>query len=562
MRFLFKLCLVIVAAIAALAAPLHAQSAQQEGFENTTEILDTGILFAIGAREAEQALRSSFGWPTFQEGFVDQVYFRFDPDGYARFSPNPRLDENVFEVVCAGASTACRAQKDHLQIGLTATNQIQLLIQGHTPQDRFFVADETTELPLPPSVLEPLEPRMESLLAAGGNLIIKREKEVINTISLAGLSPVMTYLRWVANAQDSRVFPRGWPVPATASAAQTNALTQPDLWQSPASGTRVTQTTFQNQQNAGLTGIDNFSTEGRNQQTVGSRDFRAQDGTAIQGSGAFGTSTDQSVDFGVNGSDFPNDQNFQALQASISALQAELARLKNQPQVRPDTETQSLSSDPQSVSEVQIRPSIQADYTNKTLADFQMSEIDPQNSVGSIGSVGSSQDLISILNRLAVMEARILRFESDLAKFTHLVDNQLSELREIEAKTNPGSMELNNSAEFAEGLEPTDATSPLEKLLLQRLGNGENLSEDQLSKLEISAKEPTTATDQEALIRQLLQRLEQSEPAANPEFNATSGGSETAAASENGQTQTIVESEGFVTLSDYINQILNSDTAN
>ena len=106
MRFLFKLCLVIVAAIAALAAPLHTQSAQQEGFENTTEILDTGILFAIGAREAEQALRSSFGWPTFQEGFVDQVYFRFDPDGYARFSPNPRLDDNVFEVVCAGASTA------------------------------------------------------------------------------------------------------------------------------------------------------------------------------------------------------------------------------------------------------------------------------------------------------------------------------------------------------------------------------------------------------------------------------------------------------------------------
>jgi len=66
-----------------------AQSVDAEAEESSTAILDTSIPFAIGAREGEQTIRSSFGWPTFQEGFVEGVYFRFDPDGYARFSASP-----------------------------------------------------------------------------------------------------------------------------------------------------------------------------------------------------------------------------------------------------------------------------------------------------------------------------------------------------------------------------------------------------------------------------------------------------------------------------------------
>ncbi|MEC8574047.1 MAG: hypothetical protein VXZ09_10465, partial [Pseudomonadota bacterium] len=81
-------------------AQVQAPPRGPEVFASENAILDTSLPFAIGAREAQQALRGSFGWPTFQEGLVEGVYFRFDPDGYARFSPSPRLDTDVFEVIC------------------------------------------------------------------------------------------------------------------------------------------------------------------------------------------------------------------------------------------------------------------------------------------------------------------------------------------------------------------------------------------------------------------------------------------------------------------------------
>ena len=183
--------------------------AQTQPVVNTTKILDTSVLFAIGAREAEQVLRGSFGWPTFQEGFVEDVYFRFDPDGYARFSISPRLDEDVFEVICAESSTACIAQKLSLRIGLTQNNAIHLQIDGISPNDRLFLSDRTNELPLPNSVLEPLDARLEALFAAGGDLIVTREVETIPVISLAGFSEVTNYLRWVAPGQDPLPFPLG-----------------------------------------------------------------------------------------------------------------------------------------------------------------------------------------------------------------------------------------------------------------------------------------------------------------------------------------------------------------
>ena len=187
---------------------------------NTVQIIDTSVLFAIGAREAEQAIRGSFGWPTFQEGYVDQVYFRFDPDGYARFSPSPRLDEDVFEVVCAQSATACIARKGNMQVGLSQDGRLIVQLDGLIPQDRFFLRDRNSEIPLPPSILEPLDFRMESLLYSGDHLVVKREAETLQETSLAGLLAVGTYLRWVAYNQSAEVFPRGWPVPSPAAIDQ------------------------------------------------------------------------------------------------------------------------------------------------------------------------------------------------------------------------------------------------------------------------------------------------------------------------------------------------------
>ncbi len=233
-----------------LAAPFKAiaQVNNQPGVEESTAILDTAVLFAIGAREAEQAIRGSFGWPTFQEGFVEGVYFRFDPDGYARFSPSPRLDEDVFEILCAEASTACVAKKGVMDVGLTAAGQVQIKINGITPNDSFYVSDRKSELPLPPSVFGPLDPRLEALLAGGGELIVKREVETVQSVSLAGFSAVATYLRWVAQRQSPRVFPRGWPVPAQSQNQFVSGLTQPNQWVSPNVGPQAVETTWHNRQ--------------------------------------------------------------------------------------------------------------------------------------------------------------------------------------------------------------------------------------------------------------------------------------------------------------------------
>lgn len=211
----------------------HSASAQGVANENpevSTAILDTSIPFAIGAREGEQTIRGSFGWPTFQEGFVEGVYFRFDPDGYARFSSSPRLDEDVFEVRCQNAATICVAKKDGLEIGLTAQGRPQLRISGITPGDTFFISDRKNELPLPNTILGPIDQRLETLLSSGGDLIIRRELETLQTLSLSGFSAAVTYLRWVAQNQASFVFPRGWPAPSQQASPKRNGLTLPDVW--------------------------------------------------------------------------------------------------------------------------------------------------------------------------------------------------------------------------------------------------------------------------------------------------------------------------------------------
>jgi len=204
-----------------------AQDGTNDRVESSIAILDTSIPFAIGAREGEQTIRGSFGWPTFQEGFVEGVYFRFDPDGYARFSKSPRLDEDVFEVICQAGSTNCVAKKNSLEIGVSDQGQPYLNIVGLTADDHFFLSDRKTELPLPQSVVGPLDQRLETLLSSGGDLIIRRELETLQTLSLSGFSATVTYLRWVGQNQSSFVFPRGWPTPSQQTGGQVNAQSTP-----------------------------------------------------------------------------------------------------------------------------------------------------------------------------------------------------------------------------------------------------------------------------------------------------------------------------------------------
>lgn len=207
--------------------------APEDSFASENAVLDTSILFAIGAREARQELRGAFGWPTFQEGLVDGVYFRFDPDGYARFAPSPRLDTDVFEVICRPRTLVCMGRKDNLQITLNSRGQVQLEIANITENDQFVLADGISELPLPPSILQPLEPRFELLLASGGEMLVRRNDNNVYRVSLAGFGAVVPYLRWVAAQQDYTVLPRGWPVPNASVGHDSPGLTQTTAWQSP-----------------------------------------------------------------------------------------------------------------------------------------------------------------------------------------------------------------------------------------------------------------------------------------------------------------------------------------
>lgn len=224
--------------IGAVAPPLAAQTqdtvtAPEDSFSLEAAILDTATPFAVGAHEARQELRGAFGWPTFQEGLVEGVYFRFDPDGYARFSPTPRLDVDVFEVICRPRTHVCMARKGAMTLTLASTGQVQIALENIAEGDQFSVAEGISELQLPGSILQPLEPRLELLLSSGGDLVVRRGQKEVDRISLKGFAAVSAYLRWVASQQDYSVLPRTWPIPNAAPAPTSATLTQTPSWQSP-----------------------------------------------------------------------------------------------------------------------------------------------------------------------------------------------------------------------------------------------------------------------------------------------------------------------------------------
>ncbi len=230
----------VLAAALMMASPAVPQSVgsdatiePQDSFASENAILDTSVLFAIGATEARQSLRGAFGWPTFQEGLVSGVYFRFDPDGYARFSPSPRLDTDVFEVICRPRTYSCMGRKPGLSVLRTTRGEIQLQFDEVLEGDAFFVSEGISEIQLPNRILQPLSFQLETLLSSGGELVVRRGGNEISRVSLQGFTAVATYLRWVAAGQDYTVMPAGWPVPQQLETGAQAPVTRPTSWNSP-----------------------------------------------------------------------------------------------------------------------------------------------------------------------------------------------------------------------------------------------------------------------------------------------------------------------------------------
>lgn len=224
---------VITGATAIYAQTEPSANVAEAAFASENAILNTAIPFAIGAREARQSLRGAFGWPTFQEGLVEGVYFRFDPDGYARFAPTPRLDSDVFEVICRPRTYSCMGRKGPLSVILNTRGQLQLKIDGVANGDTFFVSEGVSEIQVPERILQPLDIQLETLLSTGGELIIRRGENEMNRVSLTGFYAVISYLRWIVAKQDYSVLPRGWPVPNAAGDTAASTMTQTSAWNSP-----------------------------------------------------------------------------------------------------------------------------------------------------------------------------------------------------------------------------------------------------------------------------------------------------------------------------------------
>ena len=233
-------CLATLTCASTVLAEGHETTSAEDVFLPENAILDTSILFAIGAREAQQELRGSYGWDTFQEGLVEGVYFRFDPDGYARFSPNARLDSDLFEVLCRPRTLNCVARKGSFSVTINAQGMLQLSIEGVAAGDQFFISDLVNEIELPDRILQPLDATFENVLAVGGDLIVRRGQNETQRVSLIGFSAVVSYLRWILAEQDYLALPRNWPVP-NGTTAETTTLTAPDAWRNVAVGASTAQ---------------------------------------------------------------------------------------------------------------------------------------------------------------------------------------------------------------------------------------------------------------------------------------------------------------------------------
>ena len=229
---LLSIAVLLGAGVAAYGQSAEVAPSGAQAFAPENAILNTAIPFSVGAREAQQNLRGSFGWATFQEGLVKGIYFRFDPDGYARFSPSPRLDTDVFEVICRPRSYACMARKGPMSLTITPTGQVQVKLDEATASDEFFLNDGFAELQVPPRVLGTLDAQLETLLSSGGTLIARRNGTDVEEVHLSGFPVVTAFLRWVSARQDYAVLASDWPIP-DAGGANPSTLTQPASWLAP-----------------------------------------------------------------------------------------------------------------------------------------------------------------------------------------------------------------------------------------------------------------------------------------------------------------------------------------
>ncbi len=195
-------------------------------------IVDTSIKFSTGAREHFVSARGPYGLPSFQQGFVENMHYRIDPDGGALFSRDPRLRKGVIEIECDGSAASCVAQKGMIRLSVDAEGRASLSLEPGYESDDIYVGygefvpeninDNWKKLNLSLSMVT------ADYLADYSQLAVARDGKLVEQVSLDGFDVVEAYLKWVragqpeneAEGSQDNLTDKSTPKPASEGAAE------------------------------------------------------------------------------------------------------------------------------------------------------------------------------------------------------------------------------------------------------------------------------------------------------------------------------------------------------
>ncbi|HEX2526663.1 MAG TPA: peptidoglycan-binding protein [Geminicoccus sp.] len=158
-------------------------------------MLDTAKPFAEGAAEIEQYLRGPIGWPTYQQGMAGESFYRFDPDGYARFDPTERLDQDHWEVTCTAEPVDCKGQRGLVHLTIGKDGRLGLAVNGAGNDVRYSLDDAEAPAATTAEITRP--DRIGTLFAAS-RLVPANGTQAL---PIDGLEAAAVYVRWAENGQ-------------------------------------------------------------------------------------------------------------------------------------------------------------------------------------------------------------------------------------------------------------------------------------------------------------------------------------------------------------------------
>ena len=180
----------------------------------TITAIDTSIPFAPGAEEHFINVRGPFGQPSFQQGFVEGMHYRIDPDGGALFSRDPRLRNNVFEVECEDGIASCIAIRGVVRLSIDTEGLLVFGLDADSAFDAIYVGYGSFDADQPEGNWKKLNTSLDTvsvdILAGYDQMVVVKDGKLAQQIPLEGILVVGAYLKWVVDGQPVKVLPASW----------------------------------------------------------------------------------------------------------------------------------------------------------------------------------------------------------------------------------------------------------------------------------------------------------------------------------------------------------------